>query len=91
MSEEIIFSHPADPRIQRAGDLYLAWFGQLGEVVYTPFTENGTRGGASAVPLVEDWNSKGTVYAVLTGQNSELSVEALVSKTLAGPNQIIFS
>lgn len=89
--KEVTLSYAPNQRIEAASELYLGWVSQLGKVVYTPFTKNGTTGGASPPPMAKGWNAKGAVYVVLTNQGTEANVDALVRKTLAGPTEIILS
>lgn len=88
---QITFSYPETQAINEAEQLYLGWIGQLGKVIYTPFTTSSNMGGGSPPPMVKEWNAKGTFYVVVTDQNKEPDVDKLVAKTLAGPSEIITS
>lgn len=88
---EVTFFYAEDPKIEAAPNLYLAWIGQLGKPIYTTWEKRGTMGGASPPPKVKEWNAKGTIYVILTDQNTEMDLKKLVRKTLAGPSQIILS
>jgi hypothetical protein len=84
------FYDPSD-KVEKAKNLYLGWIGQLGAVVYTPFTKNGTDTGYSPPPLFPTWTAKGTIYVVLTTTNQTKSPEDLPGDTLKGPSEIILS
>lgn len=89
--KEVTFSYPETQKINDAAQLYLAWIGQLGKPIYTTFTKSSNMGGGSPPPLVKEWIAKGTIYVIVTDQNTEVDIEKLVEKTLAGPSEIILS
>lgn len=88
---QVTFSYLENPKINNATNLYLAWIGGLGKPIYTVFTRSSTRGGGSPPPAVKEWIAKGTIHVILTDQNTEMDIEKLVAKTLAGPSEIILS
>ena len=66
-------------------DFFIGWVNQLGSPVYTSLKSISNGNGIATVPS----GLKGVVYAVLTTQNTLISVDDLTGATLAGPAIIL--